>query len=82
MDWRHHARCRDVDPELFFPIGTTGSAETQVQAAKAVCALCAVRPQCLAWALETAQDTGVWGGASEEERRQLRRLQRRTLQIA
>src|SRR6266536_1082482 len=69
MDWRHRARCRDVDPELFFPVGTTGPAEAQVQAAKAICALCPVREECLQWALDTAQDAGVWGGLSEEVRR-------------
>ena len=66
MDWRHRARCRDVDPELFFPVGTTGPAEAQVQSAKAICALCPVREECLQWALDTAQDAGVWGGLSEE----------------
>ena len=28
---------------------------------------------CLAWALETGQDAGVWGGLSEDERRALKR---------
>ena len=82
MDWRHRARCRDVDPELFFPVGTTGPAEAQVQSAKAICALCPVRDECLQWALDTAQDAGVWGGLSEEERRALRRGQRRRVRIA
>ncbi|WP_236706559.1 WhiB family transcriptional regulator, partial [Frankia sp. ACN1ag] len=65
--------CRDEDPELFFPIGTTGPAERQVEEAKAVCARCAVTADCLAWALDTGQDSGVWGGLSEDERRALRR---------
>nr|BFE68086.1 hypothetical protein GCM10020092_013870 [Actinoplanes digitatis] len=39
MDWRHHAICRDEDPELFFPIGTSGPALLQVEQAKAVCRL-------------------------------------------
>ena len=38
MDWVHYARCRDEDPELFFPVGTTGPAAMQVDAAKLVCA--------------------------------------------
>jgi WhiB family redox-sensing transcriptional regulator len=63
MDWRHHAACRDEDPELFFPIGSTGPALDQIDEAK----------QCLAWALESGQDAGVWGGLSEDERRALKR---------
>jgi WhiB family redox-sensing transcriptional regulator len=62
-----------MDPELFFPVGTTGPAMAQAEAAKAVCATCPVRPECLEWALATGQDSGVWGGTSEEERRALRR---------
>ena len=37
MDWRHHAACREVDPELFFPIGNTGPALLQIDEAKQVC---------------------------------------------
>jgi WhiB family redox-sensing transcriptional regulator len=71
MDWRHAAACRDEDPELFFPVGTTGPALLQVEEAKAVCRRCSVIEDCLAWALESGQDAGVWGGRSEEERRAL-----------
>jgi WhiB family redox-sensing transcriptional regulator len=73
MDWRHRALCRDEDPELFFPIGTTGPAASQVDDAKQVCRRCAVVEDCLSWALETGQDAGVWGGTSEDERRALKR---------
>ncbi len=73
MDWRHHAACRDVDPELFFPIGNTGPALLQIDEAKQVCQRCAVLDSCLQWALESGQDAGVWGGLSEDERRALKR---------
>ena len=78
MDWVHRARCRDEDPELFFPIGTTGPAASQIVAAKAICMRCEVRMECLEWAMATGQDAGVWGGLSEEERRALRRARRRS----
>lgn len=77
MDWRHRAVCREVDPELFFPIGNTGPALLQIEEAKAVCRRCPVSEPCLEWALSTGQDAGVWGGMSEDERRALKRQRAR-----
>ena len=71
--WRALSTCRDTDPELFFPVGTTGQALLQIAKAKCVCCQCPVTTECLEFALETNQDTGIWGGTSEEERRQIRR---------
>lgn len=73
MDWRHDAICRDEDPELFFPVGTSGPALMQIAEAKSVCWRCPVTESCLQWALESGQDAGVWGGMSEDERRALKR---------
>lgn len=78
MDWRHRAACLTEDPELFFPIGVTGPALTQVEEAKKVCMRCDVREECLQWALENGQDHGVWGGTSEDERRSMKRRAART----
>jgi WhiB family transcriptional regulator, redox-sensing transcriptional regulator len=75
-DWRDHAACRDADPELFFPIGNAGPALHQVDQAKQVCARCTVRTPCLEWALASGQESGVWGGTSDDERRALRRMRR------
>ncbi|MGH8898656.1 MAG: WhiB family transcriptional regulator [Egibacteraceae bacterium] len=75
--WRAKAACLGEDPELFFPIGTTGPALDQTQRAKAVCARCPACPACLQWAVETNQDAGIWGGKSEDERRSLRRAWQR-----
>ncbi|MDP2292740.1 MAG: WhiB family transcriptional regulator [Actinomycetota bacterium] len=71
--WRRDAICRDTDPDLFFPVGTTGYALVQIDRAKQVCGECPVKVACLDYALETNQDSGIWGGTSEEERRTLRR---------
>ncbi|MGH2689822.1 MAG: WhiB family transcriptional regulator [Actinomycetota bacterium] len=76
-DWRQRAACREVnDPEVFFPIGTTGPALELIEQAKRICRQCGVRKECLDWALETHQDIGVWGGLSEEERKSLQRRRR------
>jgi WhiB family transcriptional regulator, redox-sensing transcriptional regulator len=76
-DWRRHASCRHCSPDLFFPAGTTGAAEHEIAAAKAVCAECPVQSQCLRFALRTGQAYGIWGGTTEDERIMLRRLTRR-----
>jgi WhiB family redox-sensing transcriptional regulator len=78
MDWRARAACRDEDPELFFPLGDTGPALMQIEDAKAVCRACNVISDCLTWALESGQDSGIWGGLSETERRAMRRRSART----
>lgn len=81
-EWRRTAACRDTDPDLFFPVGTTGPAIEQIENAKAVCRQCDAQRDCLEFALATNQDSGIWGGTSEEERRKLRKQyaarQRRT----
>jgi WhiB family redox-sensing transcriptional regulator len=64
--------CRDEDPELFFPVGSSGPALLQAAQARAVCAGCPVRIDCLNYAIETGQAAGVWGGVSEEERHAIR----------
>jgi len=79
MDWRDHAACRTEHPELFFPVGTTGPARRQLARAKLVCHRCPVTAACLAWAMDTGQRYGVWGGLSEDERHE---LQRRSSRIA
>ena len=72
-DWRDQAACRDTDPDLFFPIGSTGPAIEQIDSAKAVCQQCEAQQACLEFALVTNQESGIWGGTSEEERRKLRK---------
>lgn len=77
--WIEHSRCIGEDPELFFPVGTGGSARAQTAKAIEICGSCPVRAACLEWALETCQDAGVWGGLGEEERREIRRARRRAV---
>jgi WhiB family transcriptional regulator, redox-sensing transcriptional regulator len=72
-DWRHQAACRDTAPEMFFPVGSTGPALSQIEMAKAICRSCEVLSPCLEFALATNQEAGVWGGTSEDERRRLRK---------
>ncbi|MFD3496901.1 WhiB family transcriptional regulator [Streptomyces sp. NPDC058676] len=76
MEWLRSAACVGEDPELFFPVGTSGPALRDIAAAKRVCARCPVTVQCLTFALDDGRTSGVWGGTCEEERDALLRTTR------
>ena len=71
--WRQHAACRGVEPDIFYP-----ASDEEADVAKAVCAVCPVRQPCLEYALSSRERDGVWGGATEKERRRLLRQRRRS----
>jgi WhiB family redox-sensing transcriptional regulator len=73
--WRARAGCRGEDPDLFFPTAEPGGGvayREQVAEAKAVCAVCPVRAECLTEALARIP-YGIAGGLTEHERRGLGR---------
>jgi WhiB family redox-sensing transcriptional regulator len=67
------ARCRDVDPEAFFPLPRDVVGQRM---AKAVCDRCHVAAHCLAYAL-TEGVSGIWGGTTDWERDKMRARLRR-----
>jgi WhiB family redox-sensing transcriptional regulator len=73
LTWRDRGACRGLEPHIFYP-------ETDEEAvdAKAVCAQCSVRTACLEHALSVREKEGVWGGATERERRRIIRQRRRS----
>jgi WhiB family redox-sensing transcriptional regulator len=74
-DWQEcskRAACRGEDPAVFFPSVGGNAAK-----ARAICSVCPVRPECLAYALADPESAGVWGGITERERRKLRGRWRR-----
>jgi WhiB family transcriptional regulator, redox-sensing transcriptional regulator len=62
--WMALAKCRDMDPSLFFPSDAGGE-----RTAQRICAVCPVKIPCLEYSLDNRMDDGVWGGRSERERR-------------
>ena len=70
-EWHGRGLCIGDDPDVFFP--SHGDPGTQ---ARQICAACAVRDDCLKFAID-ADEFGIWGGLDQDERRKLRRRQRR-----
>jgi WhiB family redox-sensing transcriptional regulator len=69
--WMLAGLCRDRDPSFFFPSDGVG-----VDHARRVCSTCPVKAECLEYALRYRIEHGVWGGASERERRRILRSRR------
>jgi WhiB family redox-sensing transcriptional regulator len=69
--WMADGNCRRETPSMFFPSDGVG-----VEVARRVCATCPVKSPCLEYALRNGIDHGVWGGASERERRRIARRRR------
>lgn len=75
-DFWDDAACLGVDPDLFYPERGQSTKD-----AKAVCSSCAVRAECLDYALATNQKFGIWGGTSERERRRIKKARRQRLSL-
>ena len=71
--WRDLGACRGLEPGIFYPEDDADAGD-----AKAVCEGCNVRVACLEYALQIREKQGVWGGATERERRRIIRQRRRT----
>jgi WhiB family transcriptional regulator, redox-sensing transcriptional regulator len=73
LEWRMLGACRGLDASVFYPEN-----DEDAEIAKQVCRECGVRTACLEFALESREKVGVWGGATERERRRMLRQRRRT----
>ncbi len=72
--WQWRASCRGEDSSLFFAPNHHESKEERLvreRQAKAICAICPVRMECLEYAIRTREPYGIWGGLNELERRRL-----------
>lgn len=68
--WMEQGICGQVDPELFFPDQTR---PIEALMAKAICATCPVRAECLAYAQRNRIMDGIFGGLDETQRDALRK---------
>ena len=71
-EWFDDAACRDADMDIFFPVS-----DAHADAAKAICAVCPVREECLEYALNLRPADGVFGGLTPIERHRLIRRQQK-----
>jgi WhiB family redox-sensing transcriptional regulator len=76
-DWFDDAQCRGTETGIFFVEDSdredTNNWAERLSIAKAICAPCVVKADCLEFALTNRQNSGVWGGLTAKERRRITR---------
>jgi WhiB family transcriptional regulator, redox-sensing transcriptional regulator len=72
--WRDRAACLEVVSAEYDPF-FSDTAELQAEAI-AICETCAVRDDCLTFAVRTGQQYGIWGGQPQQFIRRLIALER------
>jgi len=75
--WRDEAACLGLDATIFYPAD-----DDEAEEARVVCEQCAVQRECLEYALAHREKDGVWGGATERDRRRIIRQRRRAARLA
>ncbi len=92
LDLKNKGACKDEYSEIFFVQGEQNRSPNKrdlvvIEEARSVCRRCPVREECLAYAFDSGEEWGIWGGLTSAERREIRRdkakaVGRVTLQIA
>lgn len=76
--WRERAACKGADTSLFFAAeqerGSTKRAKQE--RARKFCDICPVTAECLRWALDNEERSGIWGGKTPDERRAIAKAER------
>jgi len=78
--WQFRAACKGEDTSLFFApsyFERKEQKDARESKARAICARCEVREECLAYALRIREPHGIWGGLNEMQRRTLLRAMER-----
>lgn len=72
--WQIRAACRGPQAIVFFPPTHFERKDDKLereQRAKAICASCGVKDDCLGYAMQIREQHGIWGGLNESERKLL-----------
>lgn len=80
--WWDHAACKGMDLNRFIFEPNERYSVARIREAKAVCATCLVRPECLKDSLKYSTSQlecyGIWGGLTWRERKELQETLIRT----
>lgn len=71
--WREDALCRGKDTNLFYPEINIKGGKKQIADVQAICRLCRVSSDCLAYAINNKEEFGIWGGLTTKDRLKITR---------